>query len=971
MTDEDKEMIVLFLEESFEALGRVETLLLEIDKGATPGERLNALFRDLHTIKGTSSFLELKKIESLAHATEDLLGKLRDATLEVSSDKISLLLEVVDVLRTLLKNVQLLENEGTEDVEPLVLRARAFLQVPADGNPKAAPALPPIQILIAHESAEEVIRLTNLLHPFNCIVHAAADGGEALGLLRGLRPGDPLPTAELALVSPRLAVIDGVELARRYFDGDKPTPKVPFIFLVATKEHGDAVLAQAAPARAEVAIAPYEGGPLADRLRKAIARGRSEAATSDGARVEETTIRVGVSLLDQLMNLVGELVLARNQILQVASSEKDARASVLATAQRLNIVTSELQQQVMRTRMQPVARLFDQIPRMVRTISRSTDKDVLCHIDGTTTELDRTFIELLRDPLMHIVRNSIDHGIEPADVRRAAGKPIVGTLRVRAYHEGGSVNIEVEDDGRGLDPKKLRARAVERELMSAAEASQMSDREIIDVIFMPGFSTAEAVTSISGRGVGMDVVRTQVERAGGHVELASLVGKGTTVRLKIPLTLAIVPALLVSNAGQRFAIPQLNVVELVHLSEQQAKRGIEHVRGAEVYRLRGTMLPLLRVSEVLKTAGRERDASDGENIVVVSAGDRKYGLLVDGVHDTVEIVVKPMHRQLKRLTCYSGATVLGDGSLALILDVIGIAACANMKVGSGRATATADAKTATISQAESLLIFRCGDAPCAVPLSMISRIERVARSKIERVAGREVLQYRSTIMPIVRPEDMLGLGPIADQEEQPVVVFDFGRPIGFAVNTICDIVEVDASTVRQRDAGVGVLGSIVLLGQTTLLLDVFNLVQLLAPTFASERAETHAVMRVLVVEDSTMMRAVICSYLRASGYEPIALASADSALQHLDEARESGRPFAAVLTDVEMPGTDGLTLVRHIRARTEHSALPIIVVSQHEGTEIREKALALGASAFVTKLDRAELRAVLDRLMPAGKRKAA
>ncbi len=974
MTDEDQETITMFLEESFEGLGRAETLLLEIEKGVAPGERLNALFRDLHTIKGTSSFLEFRKIESLAHATEDLLGKLRDGTLRVSSEKITVVLEVVDVLRSLMTMVKQVGHEGDATVDELVTRVRAQMtagdDVPTADAPARAPAR--IEILIAHEDAAELDRLTALLLPHNVAVHGVSHGGAALGQMRGLRPGDPAPTAELALISATVSGVDGIDLVKRYFEGEKPQTKAPCILLVKSKEEGDVLLGQTGTTGIEYVVKPTDGAALAEQMRAAIAHMRAEVIRGGGgAAVEETTIRVAVSLLDQLMNLVGELVLARNQILQVASSDKEGRVSVAATAQRLNIVTSELQQQVMRTRMQPVARLFDQIPRIVRNISRATAKDVVCHIEGNTTELDRTFIELLRDPLMHIVRNSIDHGIEPAEARRSLGKAIAGSLRVRAYHEGGSVNIEIEDDGQGLDPKKLRARAVEKELMSYAEAAQLSDREVIDVIFLPGFSTAEKVTAVSGRGVGMDVVRTQVERAGGQVELTSVVGRGTTVRLKIPLTLAIVPALLVRNAGLRFAIPQINVVELVHLSEQQATDGIEKLRGAEVYRLRGTMLPLLRLSKVLKTPDDRADPSDGVNIIVVAAGDRKYGLLVDGVQDTIEIVVKPMHRQLKRLNCYSGATVLGDGSLALILDVLGIAACANMKVGSGRATAPATSKSTSLSQSETLLIFRAGDAPCAVPLSMISRIEQVPRDKIEWVAGREVLQYRNTIMPIVRPEGQLGLGATSEIADQPVIVFDFGRPIGFAVNAIHDILEVDASAIRSRDASPGVLGSMVMLGKTTLLLDVFSLVKTLAPTFANEGGRQTAPHRALVVDDSLMMRTVIASYLRSCGYDPVAVGDADAATAMLESATQAGQPFAAILTDVEMPGTDGLAMIRRLRARPDYANLPIIVVTQHREAAYRERAMAVGATAFVTKLDRAELEAAVAKWMPETGRKAA
>lgn len=996
MNEEDLEAITVFLEESFEGLGRVETMLLELENGAAPGDRLNALFRELHTIKGTSSFLELKRIESVAHAAEDVLGKLREGSLTLNSDMVTIFLEAADVLRTLLNNVKQANNEGELSVTDLTARIRSHLPGPGDGKkneaakpevPKPesakpesarpdalpkAPAGPPLSVLVAHGDEDEAKRIAAGLDAHGLKCGIALNGADALGKIRALRPGDPPPVAEVLLLSQHLAVIDGLDLAARYFGGDKPSPKIPFIYLVSSKEEGDAIVShQTGTYPIEYAV---EGNAeaLAEQLRAAAARAKAAvAATGEGVRsIEEATIRVGVGLLEQLMNLVGELVLARNQILQIANSDKDARANVAATAQRLNIVTSELQEQVMRTRMQPISRLFDQIPRMVRSITRATGKEVACQIDGNATELDRTFIELVRDPLMHLVRNAIDHGIEAPDVRRAAGKPTAGSLRVRAFHEGGSVNIEIEDDGKGLDPKKLRSRAIERGLLSFTEASQMNDREIVDVIFLPGFSTAEQVTNISGRGVGMDVVRTQVERAGGVVELSSTLGKGTKVRLKIPLTLAIVPALLVTAAGQRYAIPQLNVLELVHVGSADMDKQIERVRGAEIYRLRGTVLPLLRLAETLKLPASGAP-TDGVNIVVVSAGDRRYGLLVDGVEDTVEIVVKPMHRSLKRLTCYSGATILGDGSLALILDVLGLATRGNMKIGARSANATA-AKPPKTSQLESFLVFTAGETQCAVPLSTVSRIERIPAHAIERVAGNDVLQYRSVIMPVIRPEDFLPLGPSSKLEEQPVIVFDFGSPIGLAVQSIVDIVESEPTAARTRDASDGVLGSQVLLGKTTILLDVFGIVKRFSPKLATEgMASKPRSARVLVVDDSLLMRSVLLGYLRSAGHEALALSDGETVLAQLDAAKQEGRPFDAIISDVEMPGTDGLTLTRSIRAHADHKNTPVVIISKHDLPHLQAIAASCGANAYVHKLDRADLLAKVASVLPESKRSAA
>jgi two-component system, chemotaxis family, sensor kinase CheA len=1007
MTTEDQEVLTLFLEESFEGLGRAETALLEMEEGA-PGEgKLNGLFRELHTIKGTSGFLDLHKIESLSHAAEDVLARLRDGAIKLSSDRVTLLLKVCDALRVLLGRVKQSGSEGDDDVRELVAALRAELApnagaskpagaaVPDVASPAAAakaPATPapkttalpqpaatpkadptggrPFEVMVASESAEERELLQAALLGAGLTVVPVADGGDALGRMRGLRPGDPPPTSEIALLSSTLvSSLDGPDAARRYLEGEKPTPKVPIVLIVDSPEEGERGVTRAGGAGVEYLVRPLNGGVLVEHLRALVQRHR-EALTrpSDAGRanIEDQTIRVGVHLLDRLMNLVGELVLARNQILQVASNDKDARSGVLATAQRLNIVTSELQEQVMRTRMQPIARLFDQIPRMVRSTSKACGKEVVVRTEGNTTELDRTFVELMRDPLMHIIRNAIDHGIESPEKRRAVGKPPGGLLRVRAYHEGGNVNIEIEDDGAGMDPTRLRQKAVSKGLVSQADASRMSDREAIDLVFLPGFSTAEQVTSVSGRGVGMDVVRTQVERAGGQVELHSSLRRGTTVRLKIPLTLAIVPALMVASSGYSFAIPQINVMELVRLGPEQVATVIERVRGAEVYRLRGTVLPIVRLPNVIRA--EPAISEDGSLfVVVVAAGDRKFGLLVEGVKDTVEIVVKPLHRQIKRLQCYSGATILGDGSIALILDVVGLAAMSGMKVVSGRAAAEVRTEAADAAHREALLVFSASGTPCAVPLSLVSRIERIPAAQIEAIAGRELLQYRGRLMPVLRPEQALGLRCTDPLEEQPVIVFDFGRPVGFAVSAIIDVVETSSETIRNSDARPGVLGAMVLLGKTSLLLDVFELVRSLAPEHATETADpaNSRPRQVLVVDDSNMMRSIVANYLTSVGYEVSTAKDAESALTTMQTQR-----FDAVMTDLEMPGMGGFGLLDQMRGTPELADIPVVVVTRHESGDVMERAMSKGASAYVNKLDRSELGATLARLLSAPRRAA-
>ena len=682
------------------------------------------------------------------------------------------------------------------------------------------------------------------------------------------------------------------------------------------------------------------------------ARDDAPARSSEPA---DGSVRVNVAVLDRLMNLIGELVLARNQTVQILKSSREATMHAQAACQRLNLVTSDLQEQVMKARMQPIARVFEKIPRMVRDLSRATGKEVACRIEGTSTEIDKALVEAVRDPLMHIVRNAIDHGIEAPDVRIRAGKSVTGKLTVRASHEGGMVSIEIEDDGAGMDPKLLRAHAVKKGLLTQLEAERLSDREALELVFRPGFSTAAVVTDLSGRGVGMDVVRAHLERAGGQAEVESIVGKGSTIRLKMPLTLAIIPGLLVRTAGQRFAIPQVNLLELVYLNEEQVDKAIEQVRGAQIHRLRGEVLPLASLERVLGLAASsaEPPVRKPASIVVVGVGSRRYGLLVDEIHETEEIVIKPLLGQLKRLPCYSGATVLGDGGVALILDVAGIAGLAGIDVATQhRETVTHASQTR--KRAQSFIVFRAGDgAHCAVPLAMVARLEQVPRSQIERIAGNEVLQYRDMIMPIVRPEQVLPIGvDTTGSSDQPLIVFDFGHMVGMAVSGIVDVVEIDVEEAEADRVGHDLtLGQVVVFGRTTLLIDVYRIVRQLAPQFVQERRKRERRQRILLADDSNAMRAALSGYLRASGFEVVDVANGDAALREL-RAPSSGA-YDAVVTDLEMPGTDGFTVISTLRREQPH--LPVIVWTYDDDVALADRVVSGGARACIHKLKREEL----------------
>ena len=550
-----------------------------------------------------------------------------------------------------------------------------------------------------------------------------------------------------------------------------------------------------------------------------------EAAGTPAA--SDSSIRVDLGLLDRLMNLVGELVLARNQIIRSGARVEDP--AFTAAAQRLDLITTELQEGVMKTRMQPIRNLWNKLPRIVRDLATGCGKQVRIEMTGKDTELDRTILEAIKDPITHLVRNAIDHGIEAPAVRAARGKPRTGTLSLRAYHEGGQVVIEISDDGAGLDTEAIRQKAVDGGLVAAERVARMTERELAQLIFLPGFTTTAKVTSMSGRGVGMDVVKSNVEKIGGMVDLQSASGGGTRLRLKIPLTLAIVPALIVTSAGDRYAIPQVSLLELVRLEGEAATSRIEMIHGSPVYRLRGNLLPLVYLDQALELDRRPGAAPAGEevvNIVVLAAGEQVFGLVVDGIHDNEEIVVKPLCKDLKSISCFAGATIMGDGLVALIIDVIGIAQRAGFASESRESVVAEQAERAAVvpDRTRNLLLFESEeDGSMAIPLSMVARLEEFPTERVERSGRRDVVQYRGSIMPLVHLSAMIhGTARQLGDSIQVVVYSNEGRSVGIVVDQIVDVIEQSVAAGDPAADG-DHLGAVIIEGRVTELLDIRRL----------------------------------------------------------------------------------------------------------------------------------------------------
>jgi two-component system, chemotaxis family, sensor kinase CheA len=798
------DLIKEFLIESIENLDRLDSELVKLETHPSSQELLSSIFRTIHTIKGSCGFLGFSKLEKVVHVGESLLSRLRDGQLSLTPEITSGLLAMVDAIRTMLGEIQTTEKDGNESYQDLISSLDLLQQQTADTPTKLAIDVSSMRPGIKQQRASLKKKPVKSVRPALDV----GQGGDALlstpglskpqrALEANLRPvpsGDTRPLGEI-LISRGLVTAEDIQAALQFQEG------------------------------------------------------------SQSRNVAAETIRVDIQRLDRLMNLIGELVLTRNQITQFSARQSDP--NLVNPAQQLNLLTSELQEEVMRTRMQPISNVFDKFPRVVRDVATARGKQVLIEMEGKETELDRSLLEAIKDPLTHIVRNSVDHGIEMPDERAERGKRPEGRLMLRACHEGGQVLVEISDDGAGIDTTRVKSKAIERGVITAQQAARMSEGELLNLVFLPGFSTAEKVTNLSGRGVGMDVVKTNIDSVNGTVDLQSYPGKGTTIKIKIPLTLAIVRAVIIQSNGKRFAIPQVNIQELVRLDADRVRTEIESVHGAPVYRMRGRLLPLVYLSEELKLAqqaGNKADQDEATNIVVLQANDHPFGLVVNEINDSEEIVVKPLSKQLRGLKTFAGATIMGDGKVALILDVVGLAQNANI-FSEARDQALAE-KTAVelasqdqkLAEKQAFLLFAGpDDARMALPLSTVARLEEFPAAEVEKCGGEWVIQYRGKILPLLRldvvleerrtrlrhPKQLVAPDPL-----QVLVCIDEGRTLGIVVERILDIVE-DRAEVKSPATREGILCAAVINDRVTELIDVPALQRIAEAnrTLSTEHAE--------------------------------------------------------------------------------------------------------------------------------------
>jgi len=1024
---EDAELINGFREESLEHIEVVETKLLDLESGGVNPSDINEIFRSIHTIKGGSGFLGFEAVKELSHGMESLLDMIRNGKRELTSEAADVLLRGSDLLKAMMNDLA-----GQDDIpikEELhildqLIKGEPVGEVPVqaavDSEPEPAPAASAAvssggpQPLITKEELESyqnkgfnVYRLPFVkdghqdkklkknfdtfqayLNSFGCL--AWEDGhledtvtAEADIVFATVLDAD-FASASLKVSSDNLTKMSRDDCAQLYAEPvvvEAPKPELP----PAAKE--------ATPPTA-AAPADVKPAPAGAKAPAAPPPPRKKSSAAGAAPTTTATIRVSTALLNKLMNLAGELILSRNQLVQKLDN-KD-----LPELQSLNQRLSELQESVMQTRLQQVGAVFNKVPRMVRDLSRSLGKKIEVELEGVDVELDRTIIDSITDPLTHLVRNSIDHGIEMPNERMNAGKSSHGTLSLTAYHEGGQVNLEIRDDGKGINPEILKVKAVEKGLCSQSEIESMGKREALNLIFKPGFSTAQEITDISGRGVGMDVVKTSFERLGGTVDLNSDVGLGTTILVKLPTTLAIVSAVIVESEGNDFAIPQTNIEEIVRLKENEITSKLERVGHYEIYRLRGKLLPVIRMADILdlkrtftdrngkirtdrrdnladrrsgekvsraeqaRRSGEDRrlDAGKTQYIVVLRVGVNQYGLLVDKINDVEEVVVKPLSSFIKDIKCFHGTTILGDGRVIMIMDCNGISTMANLKFDTLQDITDSDNlhSHAEHHESQSFLIFNNNpEEAFALPLSFITRIEKVELSDIEKMGDEELIQIGGKNVPLFRLEKRIQCkeGVINEDGQFYLLIPNMVRsPYAIVATRVQDVVSttVDVQTnVMKQD---GVLGTSIINDKLTLMLDIYGLFGEKRHTDFMKRDTSH---KILLAEDTPFFRTMIRAYLEEHQLEVLEAVNGQEAWNLLEEGNE----VDLVLSDIEMPVMNGYELVHKIKTSEKYHHLPVMAITALDNPQAMAEGKTAGFDAYQVKLDRNELIKTIDELL--------
>ena len=958
-----------FITETLESVAQVDAQLVEFEKDPQNEAILGNIFRLVHTVKGTCGFLGLPRLESVAHAGENVLDKYRDGALDVTPDGVSLVLTCIDTIRGLVDELAetAVEPEGNDaeliaklnalaSGEAAPAAAPAAEAAPASPAPAGGPATSDEGFPVAAELLAEYDEATggsdDASGPamsdqgFPVAAELMAEYEEATG---GGDDASGPETSDQGFPVAAELLAEYEEATGGASQDDDAAAEIAANAEMERLAAEVAAVPEPAPTPAPAASVPAKAEASAPAAKKAA---KAPAAKADAGGGVAASLRVNVDVLEDLMTLVSEMVLTRNQLLQMIRGSEDSEFTV--PIQRLSHITTDLQEGVMKTRMQPIGNAWAKLPRIVRDLSLETGKKIDLQMLGADTELDRQVLDLIKDPLTHMVRNSADHGLEtPAD-RVAMGKAEIGTITLNAYHEGGHIIIDIADDGKGLPMDRIRQKCIDNGLLTEAELDGMADQQIQQYIFKAGFSTAEKVTSVSGRGVGMDVVRTNIEKIGGTIELKSEEGRGSTFTIKIPLTLAIVAALIVESCGEKFAIPQISVLELVRASAR-SEYSVEVINESPVLRLRNRLLPLVHLGDLLKlSTGGSKEIADETFIIVAQVGTYSFGIIVDRVFDTEEIVVKPTSPVLRDIPVYSGNTILGDGSVIMILDPNGIAASTGDVGAAPEAEKSAEEHIGGGGDERvSMLIFRAGgDELKAVPLALVARLEEIDMAEVEVSHSEHMVQYRGQLMPLI---------PFSEDQEwktegrQAVLVFtETERSMGLVVDEIVDIVE-DRLKVEITANRSGLIGSAVIDGRATDVIDAgYYLTQAFPDWFGGSEEDSTGLIagkHALLVDDSPFFRNLLAPILSVAGFTVTTAESATEALT----MRDRGSKFDVIISDIEMPEMDGFAFAEEVRRDLRWGEIPMVALSAHATDRDFERGRNVGFNDYVAKSDRDEL----------------
>ncbi|OPX88726.1 chemotaxis protein CheW [Pelotomaculum sp. PtaB.Bin117] len=973
---QDAELIREFVEEAVSHVDVVEVGLLKLEEGGGDTDIINNIFRAVHSVKGTAGFFNLKNIVNLSHAMENLLGEVRNGKLKVKNEMVDVLLAANDSLKNLIIDV---ENSDNIDISGHLANISANMsghagagrQIEVINERMSVNEQPDEEVIIAdgRESAildavERGQRVFKISHKIDKEVALNYDLPadfikkiESIGRLIGYADNDFLITtvlekslAALALDIPEeniieLDVNDGLdELARLMDKGSNSSqteknacqPDVR----PALPEQADFDAATASPAAAGLPVS--DGAPDGTKKQQVVSI--------------EDTIRVNVSLLNDLLNLVSEMVLGRNQLLRILGAYRKEITGLNVLLQNIDSITTELQEKIMQTRMQPVAKVFNKFPRIIRELSKKMGKVIELRMEGIDVELDKSIIEALGDPLTHLVRNAVDHGVETPDVREKAGKSRAGVIILKAYHEGGHVNIDIIDDGAGINVEIVKKKALQNGLISPSEASQMGERDLLALLFRPGFSTAENVTDLSGRGVGMDVVKTNIEKLGGVMEIMTKPGLGATFRLILPLTLAIIPSLIVEVAGQKFALPQVNLQEMVRIKPGDFSRKIEMIRDSWVMRLRGKLLPIVHLADVLGLP-RFFDPNQVIRTLVIKSGSKRFGLIVDLIHDGEEILVKHLPRYLNDCQCYSGVTILGDGKTAMILDPEGISNKAGLRfINENQEKSAVDAYAKSMNERQNLLLFKCsGSETFSIDLSMVARVEKIQSDQIERIGDKEFIQFRGEALRLIRPEDYLPVTRVEKSNQTLFVIIPklVRHPMGILIEKIYDTIEATIQFDREDVKAKGLVGSAILNNRIVLIINIYELFETASPEHyqpGDGMLETEKKQTVLLVEDTPFFIKMEKKYLEWAGYHVLTAYNGKEAWETLQENHVD-----VVVSDIEMPVMDGYELVSRVRADSRFARLPVVAVTSKADNRSIKRGMDAGFDYYEIKLDKEKL----------------